>query len=146
MIGLYIHIPFCDKKCPYCDFYSLGGSSGLFDDYAQALLRAVQKAPANRVDTVYFGGGTPSVWGTERLCAVLDAVSKRFDVLEDAEITLEGNPGSLDEPMLQRLRKKGFNRISIGVQSTFDDTLRLLGRRHFAKEIGRASCRGRVYI
>jgi oxygen-independent coproporphyrinogen-3 oxidase len=134
MIGLYIHIPFCDKKCPYCDFYSLGGSSNLFDDYAQALLRAVEKAPASRVDTVYFGGGTPSIWGTERLCAVLDAVSKRFDVLEHAEITLEGNPGSLNEPMLQRLREKGFNRISIGIQSTFDDTLRVLGRRHSAKE------------
>ncbi len=134
MIGLYAHIPFCDKKCPYCDFYSLPGQPLLFDDYEKAVARALISAPKDTADTVYFGGGTPSFWGASRLCATLGTIKECFDVTLDAEISLEVNPGSIDEAALRTLRQAGFNRVSVGVQSTFDDTLHRLGRRHSAKE------------
>ena len=134
-LGLYLHIPFCKSKCAYCDFYSLPHSEEKMDAYAAALLRHLEEvAPrctAHTVDTVYFGGGTPSYLGEKRLTHLLKAVKKRFHVASDAEITLEANPDSAgDWKALRTLRKAGFNRISLGVQAADDDLLRRIGRVH----------------
>ena len=133
-LGLYIHIPFCRSKCAYCDFYSLAGREGRMDDYQRALLahlaEAAPHAAAYTVDTVYFGGGTPSFYGEKRLSALLRHIKKHYKVDKQAEITLEANPDSVDAKMLKRLRKAGFNRISLGVQSADDRQLADLGRPH----------------
>lgn len=135
-LGIYVHIPFCRSKCEYCDFYSLGGGrdTQLYDKYLEALTEHFReggrRASDHVVDTVYFGGGTPSYFGAERLSKLLEELGKRFHILRDAEITFEANPDSVNLRSLTRLRKAGFNRISIGVQNDNDDTLRVLGRPH----------------
>lgn len=135
-LGIYVHIPFCRSKCEYCDFYSLGGGrdTQLYDQYLEALTEHFKeggrRASDHVVDTVYFGGGTPSYFGAERLSKLLEELGKRFHILRDAEITFEANPDSVNLRSLTRLRKAGFNRISIGVQNDNDDTLRVLGRPH----------------
>lgn len=133
-LGLYIHIPFCASKCAYCDFYSLPGCEEKMDDYVSALEKHLMTASFvenQTVDTVYFGGGTPSYLGAERLCRLLKTVKKTCAVTRDAEITLEANPDSAgDVKELQKLRQAGFNRISLGVQSTDDALLRRIGRVH----------------
>lgn len=131
MLGIYIHIPFCLSKCPYCDFYSLPYREELAQQYVQAAVRAVETAPAagQAVDSVYFGGGTPVLLG-ERLLEILSAVRRRFAVQPESEITLEANPAAMTFAQLQALREGGFNRISMGVQSASDRELQTLGRRH----------------
>ena len=133
-LGLYVHIPFCRSKCDYCDFYSLAGKEGRMDDYQKALLAHMKEtAPLTRgwqVDTVYFGGGTPSFYGEKRLREVLKTVAKRFDLAKDAEITVECNPDSVDKKVFQALRRAGVNRISLGVQSAHDCELNCLHRPH----------------
>ena len=133
-LGLYIHIPFCRSKCAYCDFYSLSGKEARMDDYQRALLAHLNEsaplAAAYTVDTIYFGGGTPSFYGDKRLIELLKCIKKKFKVDKQAEITLEANPDSVDFKMLKRLRKAGFNRISLGVQSANDCQLSSLGRPH----------------
>ncbi len=135
-LGIYIHIPFCKSRCEYCDFYSNGGEKEprLVDDYMQALsdhMRETGKlAPDYVVDTIYFGGGTPSYFGAENLDKILDEVHRSFHLDENPEITLEANPDSLNEKSLKRLLKAGFNRLSIGVQSDNDEVLAKLGRPH----------------
>jgi oxygen-independent coproporphyrinogen-3 oxidase len=133
-LGLYIHIPFCRSKCAYCDFYSLAGQEARMDDYQRALLahlaEAAPRAKGYRVDTVYFGGGTPSYYGEKRLRALLKAIKKQYQVDKGAEITLEANPDSVDGKQLKALRRAGFNRLSLGVQSAHDGELASLGRPH----------------
>lgn len=134
-LGIYIHIPFCRSKCEYCDFYSLPqADEETMDRYLKALCSHIREtgpqAPAYRVDTVYFGGGTPTYFGRDRLSAVMAAVRESFDVDPDAEITFEANPDSVDLKLLRRLYREGFNRISLGVQSDDDDTLYSIGRPH----------------
>ncbi len=134
-LGLYVHIPFCRSKCAYCDFYSLPDSEKFMDDYCRALERhlaeVAPQAGGHLVDTVYFGGGTPSYLGTDRLCRLLGSIKKLYKVDKHAEITLEANPDSAgDKKALKRLRRAGFNRISLGVQATDDETLRAIGRIH----------------
>ena len=134
-LGLYIHIPFCKRKCAYCDFYSLSGAEGRMDDYADALCaHLTEQAPyfaGYRVDTVYFGGGTPSYLGAKRLEKILKTVHKRFQVDKDAEITLEANPDSAgDRKELKKLRRAGFNRLSLGMQSANGAELEEIGRVH----------------
>lgn len=135
-LGIYIHVPFCRSKCQYCDFYSLGGSreKGLTEDYLEAVCLHMKEAgalaPGYRVDTVYFGGGTPSFLGPEGLVQILSALRRRFDLSPDAEITFEANPDSVNEKLLKRLKAEGFNRISLGVQTDDDQLLRKLGRPH----------------
>ncbi len=137
-LGLYFHIPFCLRRCPYCDFYS---TTRLEDRaaYVRALCRAVETAPLDgcRAETIYFGGGTPSLLG-EELLAVLEAVRRRLPVAEDAEITLEANPGAVTGPQLAALRRGGFNRVSLGLQAGEAAGLRALGRVHTAEEGARA--------
>ena len=142
-LGLYIHIPFCKAKCAYCDFYSLAHSEEKMDAYTAALLRHLEevapRAAGMQVDTVYFGGGTPSYLGAARLCRILQTVLRRYDVARDAEITLEANPDSAgDWKELRKLRRAGFNRLSLGVQSTDDALLRRIGRVHTYEQVQQA--------
>jgi len=129
--GLYFHIPFCKRKCPYCDFYSVTGRDHL-DAFLAALHReiALRAAPEMTVNTVYFGGGTPSLLSPSAVADVLVAVRTHFNLLADVEVTLETNPGAVGREGLARLRKIGVNRLNIGVQSFRDDALHFLGRIH----------------
>ncbi|MBQ1371444.1 MAG: radical SAM family heme chaperone HemW [Oscillospiraceae bacterium] len=135
-LGIYIHIPFCRSKCQYCDFYSIGGSRDrrLVDNYLQALSEHFKETGALAtdyvVDTVYFGGGTPSFFGVDNLRRIFAELQHRFRVDKDAEITFEANPDSVSTSLLRKLRAEGFNRISLGVQSDQDDMLQKLGRPH----------------
>lgn len=133
-VGIYIHIPFCRRKCSYCDFYSIAEfDDALCDRYAAALVRQIaETAPtvAGKVDSIYFGGGTPTVFVAKRLDSVLGAIHKHFSVEKSAEITTEANPESSDKKTLKALRRAGFNRVSFGVQSSCDLELRAMGRLH----------------
>ena len=134
-LGIYIHVPFCRSKCQYCDFYSLAcKDDGLMDGYLDAICQHIREAgplaPGHRVDTVYFGGGTPTFFGAEGMTVILSALRKAFDVADDAEITFEANPDSVSDRLLKRLRAEGFNRVSLGVQSDDDEMLKRLGRPH----------------
>jgi len=140
MTGLYLHIPFCRRKCPYCDFNSYAGMEAQIPAYLEALGRemALRAAEADPVDTVYVGGGTPTLLGGERLARLLGAVGEAFQVAPEAEATVEANPGTVDADLLRALRAAGCNRLSVGVQSFDDDVLRFLGRIHTAEEAGQA--------
>ena len=141
-LGIYIHIPFCRSKCDYCDFYSLAGREGQMDAYQKALLAHLSEtapiAQAFPVDTIYFGGGTPSFYGDKRLRELLAAIQKQYRVEKDAEITLEANPDSVDVKSLRRLRKAGFNRLSMGMQSACPAELTAIHRPHTAKQVDEA--------
>ncbi|MDR2530705.1 MAG: radical SAM family heme chaperone HemW, partial [Oscillospiraceae bacterium] len=136
-IGLYIHLPFCKSKCDYCDFYSFDDRDELMDDYLTAVVKHVKEfAPRLEgyyADTVYFGGGTPTYFGSARLTTLFDALKSHIKVLKSAEVTLEANPESCDGNELYRLRRAGFNRVSLGVQSLDDTTLHRVGRIHTAE-------------
>ena len=147
-LGLYLHIPFCHSKCDYCDFYSLAGREDRMDDYQKALIAHMKEtapqAKGYQVDTVYFGGGTPSFLGDKRLRALLKTVGKQFDLSKDAEITVECNPESVEKKMLARLRRAGFNRISLGVQSARDRELNSLRRPHTFRQAQEAVAAARA--
>ena len=145
-LGLYLHIPFCRSKCAYCDFYSLAGREEQMDAYQNALLAHLKQTACTAhcpVDTVYFGGGTPSLFGEKRLLALLAAVKKYYKLDRDAEITLEANPDSVSLKMLAKLRAGGFNRLSIGMQSAQDGELQAVGRPHTAEQTVQAVCAAR---
>ncbi len=134
-LGLYLHIPFCKAKCIYCDFYSLPRSEEKMDAYTEALrhdlIHWAAEAKDCTVDTIYFGGGTPSYLGADRLCRILETVFAHYHVAKEAEITTEANPDSArEERALRQLRSAGFNRISLGMQSASNEELRLIGRVH----------------
>lgn len=134
-LGIYVHVPFCKSKCQYCDFYSLPEQGNrAINSYVKAICRHISETgplcPEHTVDTVYFGGGTPSFLGGEVLTTIMATIRKSFDVAEDAEITCECNPDSVTDHLLRRLRGEGFNRISLGVQSDDDAMLERLGRPH----------------
>ena len=130
---IYIHIPFCIRKCDYCDF--LSGPSGPEEqaDYVQALLReiqAVEEGEGRSVSSIFIGGGTPSVLDERLLGDILREIRNRFKMKEDAEITIEVNPGTANIGKLQAYREMGINRLSIGLQSPEDRELKILGRIH----------------
>ncbi len=134
-LGIYIHVPFCRSKCQYCDFYSVTDRDDkIFDGYLDAICTHIKEAgalaPGYLVDTVYFGGGTPSFFGAEGLAVILSVIRKSFDVAGSAEITVEANPDSVSDKLLKRLRSEGFNRISLGVQCDNDEILKKIGRPH----------------
>ena len=141
-LGIYIHIPFCRSKCDYCDFYSLAGREDRMDAYQKALLAHIREtAPLAQgipVDTVYFGGGTPSWYGARRIQELLSALSKLFQVEKDAEITVEANPDSVDLRALRRLRKAGVNRLSLGMQSGCPQELESVHRPHTVRQVDEA--------
>ncbi len=136
-IGLYLHIPFCEKKCAYCDFFSGFTTDLQLDIYAEKLIEKINEwgGKLNRpiIDTVYLGGGTPSLLG-ERIIPIMNAVKSAFLLADNNEITLELNPNGETEKTLKSALKAGVNRLSIGAQSGNDKALKLLGRTHTAKQ------------
>ena len=137
-IGLYVHIPFCHTKCPYCDFNTYSGIESLIPGYVRALVREIRcwgaLLGAQQVNTIFFGGGTPSYVPQQAITDVLEAVHGAFGIAADAEVTMEANPGDLTDGQASTLRQAGVNRLSIGVQSLDDGLLSFLGRRHSAQE------------
>jgi len=133
--GLYIHIPFCLSKCPYCDFYSSTSISAV-PDFLNGLSKEMEMV-RNRFDpfdTVYIGGGTPSLLNPEQLERILMRIRENFHLISDAEITIEANPADLNQSFLESIREIGINRINIGVQSFDEKVLGFLGRRHSVKQ------------
>lgn len=132
--GIYIHIPFCIVRCAYCDFNAYAGMDDLMGAYVQALKREIgSAADGGRVATVFFGGGTPTQLPPESLGEILRAAKESFDIDDDAEISIEANPESVTEATFESLLGAGFNRVSIGVQSTSAHVLQKLGRVHDAE-------------
>ena len=133
-LGIYIHIPFCASKCSYCDFYSLAGCEHLMPDYHKALTdhlkESAQSIKAYEVDSIYFGGGTPSFYGADKLAELFNTLKLNGNVRVDSEVTVECNPASTSFNALRLLREEGVNRLSIGVQATDNNLLKLIGRRH----------------
>lgn len=136
--GLYIHIPFCASKCPYCDFFSGRGTPDDAENYAKTVLRLMQDYPKIAFDSVYFGGGTPSCIDGSVLENILNGAKKQFDILPESEITVECNPASPLQQLAPRYAGMGVNRISLGLQSAVDSERRALGRLAGAKEIEKA--------
>ena len=136
MSGIYVHIPFCHRKCHYCDFYSVANKSRQtnFHSYLISEIEAMASYLTDTVKTVYFGGGTPSVLATEQLKTILEAIHRTHPIANDAEITIEVNPEDMSQEYLAGIKELGFNRISIGVQSFNNSTLLFLGRKHSAQE------------
>lgn len=133
--GVYIHIPYCESKCRYCDFYSRGAQHSVPQEYVRAVLREIRQASACgsgalRPDTVYFGGGTPSLLAGAQVAEILNALG----AAPDAEITLEANPDTVTQETLCAYRSAGVNRLSFGVQTAHDDSLRRIGRLHTAQQ------------
>lgn len=141
-LGLYIHIPFCKSKCAYCDFYSLPGHESRMDAYARALSTNLTEmsvsVSARTVDTVYIGGGTPSIFGEKRLKELLKLIEKTYQLDKDCEITMECNPDSVTPSLMRTVRKAGVNRISLGMQSGQDDELKAVGRPHSVAQVQQA--------
>ncbi len=133
-LGIYIHIPFCVHKCNYCDFLSLAASGEKIDCYVNALTKEIEQVSVfyqdYMVDTIFLGGGTPSILPMTQFGKLIKAIQGNFAISQGAEITIECNPGTLDMEKLHGYKEYGINRISIGLQSTEDKELRLLGRIH----------------
>ena len=139
-LGLYIHIPFCLSKCNYCDFYSIAGADEEKKDrYVSALVKHMQEYKIQTknyiVTSVYIGGGTPSLLSDAQIKTVMKAVKKNFRLSSRCEISMEVNPGTVNESKLKTMRKLGINRLSIGAQSFDDDDLKKCGRRHNSEDI-----------
>ncbi len=137
MAGIYIHIPFCKTKCHYCDFYKSTDFSGKID-FLSALKKEIDQRKnelkGHKIETIYLGGGTPSVLKASELKKIIEHLKAQFDVSTDAETTLEANPDDLTYDFLLELRKTGFNRISIGIQSFLNDDLKRMNRRHHSSD------------
>jgi len=134
-LGIYVHVPFCRSKCQYCDFYSLTTKDDkLMDGYIDAMCKHIKETgaltPAYKVDTIYFGGGTPSFFGADGMATIMTAIRRNFDVDSAAEITFEANPDSVSDKFLNRMRAEGFNRVSLGIQCDDDEILKKIGRPH----------------
>lgn len=137
-IGVYVHWPFCLSKCPYCDFNSHVAETVDHDRWRAALVRELTtlagRVGRRRVESVFFGGGTPSLMAPDTVAAVLDTVRGSFRIANDLEVTLEANPTSVETGRLDGFRDAGVNRVSLGVQALDDDVLRFLGRTHSAAD------------
>jgi oxygen-independent coproporphyrinogen-3 oxidase len=141
MIGAYVHIPFCRTLCPYCDFYSVDIAGAVPSAYVEAVCREILTFPRTRpVSTAFLGGGTPSLVEEAGLARIVDALSHKFRIAADCEITIEANPDDVTPELVEAWKRVGVNRVSLGVQSFNDATLRYLGRRHDAATAARA-CR-----
>jgi oxygen-independent coproporphyrinogen-3 oxidase len=140
-LELYIHVPFCIKKCAYCDFLSGPQDERTIENYVERLLDEICAYSSNmevtknyQVSTVFLGGGTPSVLSANQMERIFDALNRTFDIVSDAEITIEANPGTVTREKLEAYKKCGINRISFGLQSTNNEELKLLGRIHTYEE------------
>jgi len=139
LIGLYIHIPFCIKKCNYCNFISISNQS-IVPDYLNALTREIhlKSRYGYQVDTIYFGGGTPSILNGEDFLRICKAILTHWQIQKNAEITIEVNPGTITIDKIHTWKMLGINRINLGAQSFHDRHLQQLGRIHHAKEVDQA--------
>jgi oxygen-independent coproporphyrinogen III oxidase len=143
--SLYLHIPYCQAKCPYCDFNSHAATTWPEEDYTRALIAEMRRRAeetafkGNTIATIFFGGGTPSLFQPASIGEILEAASETFGIERDAEITLEANPGTVDEGKLRGFRAAGVNRLSFGAQSFNDTTLKFLGRIHNADQTREAA-------
>lgn len=143
-VGIYIHIPFCVRKCNYCDFPSFPGYEGLFHDYAEAvgmeMINLAGEYGSLSADTVFIGGGTPSLLSAQDISIIFEALQKAFCIQKDAEITLEANPGTISREKAEAWKSLGINRVSIGLQAAQDRLLQSMGRVHtrnmFLESIG----------
>lgn len=144
MTGIYVHFPFCIKKCGYCDFVSYENRLEEGAYYVNALLREMEEYRGEPADTVYFGGGTPTALPAGLLARVLEGIKSCFSLRPDCEITVEANPGTCDREAFRVLAEAGVNRISLGVQSFVDRELALLGRIHTANDAIRAAADARA--
>jgi oxygen-independent coproporphyrinogen-3 oxidase len=144
MVGIYIHIPFCATRCHYCNFATGGYESELARRYTAAVRQEIERADVSnktgmrRVDTIYFGGGTPTTLTVAQISSLIEACRGAFDVAPDSEITAEANPGSISQNYLEELRAAGVNRLSFGAQSFDDGELRMIGRTHSSEEASEA--------
>lgn len=143
-LSLYLHIPFCVRKCNYCDFCSFTGvSDAVKERYVarlyEELIKMAERCAEYRITTVYFGGGTPTLLSTDAIASLLKTIGRCYDVSFDAEITIECNPGTVDLAYLSALRKAGVNRLSAGLQSANAEELRLLGRIHTREDFLRCA-------
>lgn len=137
MSGIYVHIPFCKQRCHYCDFYSsiqLNTKAALVKAICLELIQRKNWLKNTTVNTIYFGGGTPSLLSESELMGILDTLFKNYKTAEKLEITLEANPDDLNKNKIKELRNMPFNRLSIGIQSFIDKHLQLMNRKHTAKE------------
>ena len=143
--SLYLHIPYCQSKCPYCDFNSHAVTSWPEDDYVRALVAEIERRSdevpwaGRRLKTIFFGGGTPSLFRPESIAAILTEAERKFGIERGAEVTLEANPGTVDAAKLGGMRAAGINRISFGAQSFNEARLKFLGRIHSAEETREAA-------
>lgn len=131
--GLYLHIPFCARKCHYCDFLSMSADASLKGEYVKMLQREIQSAPeysAGVVTSIFFGGGTPSLLTPLQIEGLMQVLRNRFQIADYAEISIEVNPGTVDRDKIRSYRMAGINRISMGLQSTKNEELKMLGRIH----------------
>lgn len=133
-LGLYLHVPFCVQKCHYCDFLSAPATNETKEAYGRKLVEQILSKEHDYneylVDTIFFGGGTPSIMPVNLLTDIMTAIRETFRLAQEAEITMECNPGTVDEKYLESLKKIGINRLSFGLQSVNDDDLKRLGRIH----------------
>ncbi|MBO8159158.1 radical SAM family heme chaperone HemW [Thermosyntropha sp.] len=138
-IGIYVHIPFCLRKCSYCDFYSLGSfENGLLEQYVKALIKEIEEIELKEdaiFPTVYIGGGTPSLLSGSQMELLLKTLNRKFNLRKDTEITVEANPATLPESRISHFYNAGVNRFSLGVQSFDNFELEVLGRTHTVKEV-----------
>lgn len=141
MAGIYLHIPFCKQACYYCDFHfstSLKRKSNLLKAIERELVIRKDVFEYEKIETIYFGGGTPSILTTQELASIFTVIYNNYNVTENAEITLEANPDDLSEEKLKELSKTPINRLSIGIQSFFEDDLKFMNRAHTAEESKRS--------
>ena len=130
-LGLYVHIPFCLKKCKYCDFVSFSCKEETINNYFEALGKEIENCKINEdISTIYIGGGTPSFVNSQYIINIMNIIRKKFTIKDDAEVTIEINPGTINEEKLKDYKSVGVNRLSIGLQSTIDRLLKLIGRIH----------------
>lgn len=136
-LGIYIHIPFCKQKCFYCDFCSFANKNEMQEKYVEAVINEIKNITHKEkytVTTIYFGGGTPSILNPEYIKNILQEIESSFKILDDAEITIEINPGTVNEEKLKKYKEYGINRLSIGLQSANDKILKKIGRIHDYKQ------------
>ena len=138
-LGLYIHIPFCERKCPYCDFNTYAGLESQFDDLVDALCLEMEQwqepLSGRHINTIFLGGGTPTILSPNALAKLFDALFTQFSVESNAEITCEANPGTVDREKFATLKSLGVNRLSMGVQSFQAEELAFLGRIHTVDDV-----------
>ena len=141
MKGLYVHIPFCVRKCRYCDFASFSGMESNFDKYLDVLFSEMDEYKGEAADTVFIGGGTPSVLSKGQLEKLLTNIWDKFNISKNCEFSMEVNPGTVDDEKIKTMLSCGVNRISVGVQSFNDTELKKIGRIHDAKTAYNTVCR-----